>query len=549
MKLNKITKMKYLNKLSVALIAGAALVGCNDLNMQPVGSTITEEQKSEVLEQNPEMSFAAVTGISTMMDAYNQLGGDEHNDFGYAAWFLWSDMRGMDMYSVYSGYNWFLDGEALSDGTPTGNSIMPWIYCYNTIRASNDLLASLAEALASEDPSDESMFSAAQAYAFRAYAYFHLAQMFQFTYKGSESLGCVPLITEENNVEAATEGCAASTVEEVYGQIMSDLNTAVDYLSNSKTTPQQLLDSKYNRLVSLAVAYGLRARVNLVMNNWAAAASDAQNAIDHFSGRPKSIAEASVPTFTSLDEADWMWGIAVAETDRTVTTGICNFPSHMGSFCYGYATAVGAFKWINNTLFSQIPITDCRKGWWLDVNGVSANLTAAQQAYVDEVTSANATNPAYIQVKFNSYQGVLDQSVNASDIPLMRVEEMYLILAEAQGMQNPAQGLATLTDFVKTYRNPNYAPVAATSEDVQNAVWFQRRIELWGEGFSYYDMLRLKKDLNRVDAGWPAQCTYNVKANDPVLIYPIPNSEITANKMLNEGDNVNRGGGRPTPVQ
>ena len=37
-------------------------------------------------------------------------------------------------------------------------------------------------------------------------------------------------------------------------------------------------------------------------------------------------------------------------------------------------------------------------------------------------------------MKYGPYKGVMAQSTNASDIPLMRVEEMYLILAEAQAM-------------------------------------------------------------------------------------------------------------------
>lgn len=535
--------MKYINKFSVAVISAAALVGCNNLDMEPVGSTVTEEQKSEVLADNPEMSFASVTGMAGMMDLYNQLGGDYHYDFGMPAWLIWTDMRGMDMYSVQSGYNWFLSAESLGDAIP-GNSQagMPWTYCYNIIRSANDILSANAEAL--ENPSDETMFATAQAYAFRAYAYFTLAQMFQFTYVGNEAKPCVPLITDKNAVEAAAEGCPISSVEEVYKQIMDDLNTAVDFLSKTSVKASQLLTSKPNRLVSLAAAQGLRARVNLVMNKWANAQADAQAAINNFSGAPKSIKEASVPTFTSLDESDWMWGIAVAETDRCVTTGICNFPSHMGSFCYGYATAVGAFKWINNSLWAQIPVTDCRKGWWLDPNGTSDNLSADQQEYV---TSVGAT--AYVQVKYNSYQGILDQSVNASDIPLMRVEEMYLILAEAQGMQNAAAGAATLANFVKTYRDPNYTCSATTAQELQDAVYFQRRIELWGEGFSYYDLMRLKKTLDRRNGGWPADYTYVVESSDPVLIYPFPQSEITANKALTDADNNNRGGGMPTPVR
>lgn len=541
--------MKYINKLAVAVLAGAALAACNDLDVQPVGGTITEDQKAQVVADNPEMAYASVTGIAGMMDAYNQLGAEDHYDFGYPALFIWMDMRGMDMYSAYSGYNWFLSPEQLSDGLSTSDGpIIPWKYCYNTIRSCNDLMTTLAESLESGEASSESLYSAAQALGFRAYAYFLLAQSFQFTYYGNEDKPCIPVITDLNAIEAATDGCGLSTVAEVYEQILSDLNTCIEYLGETTTRPSELVDNKYNRLVSKAVAYGLRARVNLVMNNWAEAAADAQAAINNFSGSPKSMAEASKPSFTSMDESDWMWGIAVAETDRTVTTGICNFPSMMGSFCYGYATAVGAFKWINNLLYAQIPFSDVRKGWWLDENGESANITAAQYDYVISSAESSQSPAPYIQVKFNSYQGVIAQSTNASDIPLMRVEEMYLILAEAQGMQNVSTGAQTLTNFVKQYRDPRYTCTATTPEDFQDAVWLQRRIELWGEGFSYYDMMRLKKPLDRVNAGWPAQCTYLVQPNDPVLIFPIPNSEITANKKLNAADNNNRGGSMPSPV-
>ena len=58
--------------------------------------------------------------------------------------------------------------------------------------------------------------------------------------------------------------------------------------------------------------------------------------------RAKGIAIASrtavgKPTFWSVDEVNWMWGIIVSETDDVVDTGICNWPSHMGSLNYGYA--------------------------------------------------------------------------------------------------------------------------------------------------------------------------------------------------------------------
>ncbi|HCS75914.1 MAG TPA: hypothetical protein DIW17_18830, partial [Clostridiales bacterium] len=45
----------------------------------------------------------------------------------------------------------------------------------------------------------------------------------------------------------------------------------------------------------------------------------------------------------------------------------------------------------------------------------------------------------------------------AVDVPVMRIEEMYLIEAEAVGMsQGVAAGLAKLNSFMQSYRQPDY---------------------------------------------------------------------------------------------
>ena len=156
-------------------------------------------------------------------------------------------------------------------------------------------------------------------------------------------------------------------------------------------------------------------------------------------------------------------------------------------------------------------------------------------------------------MKFGCYNDVIGTSTNANDIPLMRVEEMYLILAEAQAMAgDPATGAATLEAFVKAYRDPEYTCAAKegqtlTAELVQDKVWFQRRIELWGEGFSYADMMRLKKDMDRRGGGFEPTTTFNIPTGDAALILPIPQNEIEANAMLSDADN-NPTAPKPTPV-
>lgn len=86
---------------------------------------------------------------------------------------------------------------------------------------------------------------------------------------------------------------------------------------------------------------------------------------------------------------------------------------------------------------------------------------------------------------------------NASAFPVMRIEEMYLIEAEAAAHLSAADGKQLLETFMKTYRDPQYV---CSNSDVVEEVVFQKRIELWGEGLSFYDIKRLNMSVTR---GYP----------------------------------------------
>ena len=155
----------------------------------------------------------------------------------------------------------------------------------------------------------------------------------------------------------------------------------------------------------------------------------------------------------------------------------------------------------------------------------------------------------YTNVKFNSYQGVLGQSLNASDIPLMRVEEMYLIKAEGEAMSgNTATAKQTLSKFVRTYRDPAYASLGADAKAIQEEVWMQRRVELWGEGLSFFDIMRLKKGIDRRGHTFPSAFVYNIEYGNDVLLFCIPYDEVAANPGLSESDN-NKSMPTPTVVR
>ena len=532
----KIMKLFY-NISAAVILVGAVLTACTKLDLEPQGSTITSAQKEAVVAANPQMVSASVSGIFTMFSVYMNAnpGYSRHNDFGYGALMLFMDTRGTDLVGDDIGYNWFSYGlDMMSDHRY--NSLITqnfWNTMYNQIYTANQVIAIM-------DPETEdsvAQYYLAQALAVRAFDYFNLAQMYQHTYIGHESLPCVPLILDTNADQAAAEGAARNSVQEVYDQIVKDIDLAVSLLEKTgETRPDK-------RYVSLAVAKGLRARIRLVMHDYAGAAADAKDVIESGEATPKSFANASKPTFKSMDEEDWLWGIKIAETDRVVTSGIVNWPSHMGSLNYGYAS-VGAWRKVNIKLWNSIPSSDCRKGWFLDADSMSPNLSAEQQDYVIN----DAGCPGYTQVKFAPYGDELYTSTNANDIPLMRIEEMYLILAEAQAETGKAaDGCKTLQDFVTTYRNPAYNFESSSKDAVVNEAFLQRRIELWGEGLSYFDIQRRNKGFDRRGGGFEEEFVFIIQPEDPILIFQIPDSEIQANKLISAEDN-NPGATTPTPV-
>lgn len=139
----------------------------------------------------------------------------------------------------------------------------------------------------------------------------------------------------------------------------------------------------------------------------------------------------------------------------------------------------------------------------------------------------------YASVKFRPNAGnTLDYlEGSASAFPVMRVEEMYFIEAEAAAHQNAGEGRTLLEDFMRNYRDPQYT---CTASDVVDEIVFQKRVELWGEGLTFFDVKRLNMSVTRGYDGtnfhdmarlntttrpaWMNICIVrNEKANNPAL--------------------------------
>lgn len=535
--------MKMNNRYFAALLGGTMLLttSCSDLDTNPSGSTMGDGQLNEVLSQDPSKLKSEVSGMYANMIEYGAItqwygtGQPRHYDFGYASTMMMMDASGQDEPSQVSGYNWYNKPLRFVDRTANSETTyFIWNQCYKNIKVANDVLKSVDL----ENLSDVAKSYVGQAYAMRAFEYFTLIQIYQFSYKGHEDAAGVPIVTEKT-AEAEANNNPRAAVKDVYKQIMDDLNTAIDYLTDSRSAKSEI-----NR----QVAYGLRARVNLVMQNWSDAAADAKKAAEGYT--PLSKDAAAAPGFNDVSASNWIWGNIVDESNDIVQSGILNFPSMMCSFTGNGYSPTYACRMINSKLWKEIPSTDVRKGWWIDENlnspiinpkyvvhqgdededGNVVKYLAVYNQTGDEV--ADITEP-YTNVKFGAYKNQYGNELNACDIPLMRVEEMILIQAEATAMGgNVEEGKRILENFVRTYRDPSYTCNATTAEGVQDAVWFQRRVELWGEGFSFTDLLRLKKPLDRTGANYEVSVRFKLPAESPIFLYLIPEDEENHNEAL-----------------
>lgn len=526
--------MKKAIKIPFYLLGIILSVSCSDfLDTFPEGANMTSDKKKEAIDQNPDLLTSDLTAMWSNMITFNILENKSanirHFDYGYASFCLMMECNGQDMTTANIGYNHYTVNCSFSDRVYTSaNTSFMWKLFYNQILSANRIIASVPDS--TENPKLEAFRG--QALAVRAFDYLNLVQLLQFTVKGHEQSLAVPLITEKTAFSDATNNPRA-TVETVYKLIMSDLNEAIRILEDYRRPDKGFI----NR----GVACGLRARANLLLQNYKEAADDAENAIKYSGATPYTREEVAKPAFWNAADKPVIWANIISENNAIVQSGIINAPSHLCSFYTNGYVGIGTWKKISRLLYDQIPASDVRKGWWLDEHSASPLVSDSRYEKWFRRASSNPDFGTYTNVKFGIYKDDLTKLVPASDWFLMRAEEMLLIQAEALAMSNQTgKAKHLLEDFVKSSRNPAYTCSASDAEGIRDEVWLQRRIELWGEGFAFYDLMRLKKPLIRIENGlssFPDAHRFNLEAEAQILLWLIPQAEVQANEGIRESDN------------
>lgn len=378
----------------------------------------------------------------------------------------------------------------------------PYRTYYEIIRNANTIINAADVAIGAVEDKNSVK---GQALLYRAFCHFQLVQLFGKRYVNgttNSQLG-VPLILTVGN-----DNFPRSTVEEVYAQINKDLDEA-NVLLVGYAKPN-------NSHLNLRVAQGLKARVALTQGNWAIAADYAKKAR---TGMSLMTATEYKSGFNDYTNREWMWGSHINEVQ---TQYFANFGAYM-SRNFSSTVIRSCPKAINSKLYNMIPTTDVRSAIF-DKTGKHTDLG---------LSSAFAKFP-YTSQKFLS----VSTGDSRCDVPYMRAAEMYLIEAEAKARLGQADAATVLFDFEKE-RNPAYVLSANTGQALVDEILLQRRIELWGEGFRFFDLKRTNSDLDRTGANHDSGIVNGVlivPATDKRWQWLIPKAEIDANPLVKQNE-------------
>lgn len=468
------------------------------LNTAPQGGILTLDQLADAAAVNPEIVIGTMDGVYTTTFVTGTGGTGGHDDFGQKGYDIFSDMLSGDMALSLSTYGWYrasiTELQCTQDFTFTDN-YQVWRYYYRVIKNSNIVIGTLGGA-GSVPTSEVNRHILGQALTMRANSYFYLTQFLSRDYyPDAESL---PIYDETTAV-----GQPKSPLSAVYAFIESDLNAAISLLDGYNRPSK----TQVNKPIAQAVlAYVLASK----RNSWQEVVDLTSTVMASNGASLMSSAEVT-GGFNNVATSGWFWGVDLT-TD--IGLGLVSWWGQMDYFSYSYP-AFGDSKSIDENLYNAIPADDARKDQFYTVSG-SLFLMPLNKFYDQNRVVAGASGTV------------------TADYVYMRQAEMVLLNAEAlarTGQDGPAREmLRSLMDL----RVPDTSYLNALSgAALQDEIYLQTRIELWGEGKAY---LALKRNQGTVNRG-PNHLSFvgqPMSFDDERLTFEIPEQELQDNIFISE---------------
>ena len=489
--------MKKIQFLFATLVLSLGLTSCGDsfLTQYPEGGVLLEDQYQKLQDKLE----GALLGIYTKLYEYGN-----HDTFGQRSIDMYCDIQSGDMAMKKSNYGWF---ESYERGYfyAYARSYL-WSYYYEIVHLANltdiavtEDVPAIMDAMITGEVESEHLAASGYCYgqllALRGWAYASLLNYFcdprdkDFADLDAEAL---PIYVGKD-VAADTLGAPLSTVAQVYDRIYEDLSEAVDLLefySQYIARDSKLeIDADVARLI---LAYAMLNHgdkdfeVADNKNCYQIALEQAKAVIDGGRYPLLPLAELTTTGFADVNSANWMWGEDVTVEN---TTALGSFFGQVDIHTYSYAAA-GDTKAIDSNLYDEIvgKKWDARQGWFR--SGDEKFPYCPDRKFFNpktkDVTALDKVDRDWL-----------------CDNVFMRVELAYLIAAEAAWSNNDNATAVQYLDLLcserkKADKSAEYDAWKAslTSTDaVKNALIYNWRVEMWGEGYSLQLLRRLAKEV------------------------------------------------------
>jgi starch-binding outer membrane protein, SusD/RagB family len=467
-----------------SLVGLTLIISCNKDKLSPVPQASLEEKLAF---STPERIGQQVFGVYAGCKNGNFLGGRA---------LVYNDVRGEDWLNI-TGNGVTAVGVWNFSIVSTDNQVEnAWSSGYAAINRANIVLEGI-DANSSLVPASVANTYRGEARFCRALTYFFLVNLYgkkPFAADAGASAG-LPLRLKANK-SGENVNMARSTVAQVYDQILQDLNFAETNLPLKYATS----DSNVVRAHKNA-AIALKTRVYLNMGRWGDVITEANKLVP------------LAPPFVTPTGVTHR----LANAFITPFRAPYNDPESIFSFPMSNTNAPGTQNGLalyHNAEFAINP-----------TNGILANAAwkttdLRRAAPAPNITLITQTAAPFRYQKFNDD--------NNNYVPIIRYAEVMLNLAEALARLSTTVDPRALT-LLNTIRQRSdntttFAP--ATQQELIDLILIERRIELLGEGFRAWDIMR--QNLSFPAKGSVAAVPTTAQA----YVWPIPASELLYNKQM-----------------
>ncbi len=469
--------------------------------------------KKSLLTPIPQTSITDATAFDTPGRILNQIrsiySALKNGNFCGGRYQAYGDIRGEDFINETTNLVTGADVWNLNPAGTSQNSVKNlWSQAYFTINLCNvfiDGMNSKGPAVVGATLSNNYI---AEARLVRALSYYSLLQYYARPFvDGNGSKPGLPLRLTGIKGSGFSD-LARSSVGDVYSQVLSDLNFAEANLPLTNATAE-LNTTRSHRNTAIA----LKTRVYLSMQNYAAVITEANKIVTTSAPftATTGVAHALQPNITTIFLSTYNTTESIFSLPMTVTAGDNpGTQNQLGFYFVRNGASLGTAE------YSLNPIG----------NGILANpgWGAADVRKTSLVFTNVGTGKKFVS-KYQNASPYLDYP------PIIRYAEVLLNLAEALARTNAAsadvRGLA-LVNAVRQRSDLSTTIVAATQQQLIDAILLERRIEFLGEGLRNNDLMRLLQTI-------PAKGSVAAKTpNENGYIWPISADEMSLNRLMTD---------------